>query len=68
MNNLLAEMSRYGIRKEDIQKQLKCSENTVNNKLSGKTEFTFSECITIRDTFFKGHRLEYLFATSNKIA
>lgn len=62
MNNLKAEMARYGVTEKDIQNALKCSANTVKNKLSGATEFSFSECIKIRNTFFDGYRLEYLFA------
>lgn len=69
MKNLLAEMTRYGVRIEDIQSLLKCSEGTVKNKLGNKTEFSFQECIKIRDEFFPGYRLEYLFATQeNKTA
>lgn len=63
MKNLQAEMSRYGVSISDIQSLLGCSERTVKNKLYGKTDFTFPECISIRNAFFNGIRLEYLFAT-----
>lgn len=63
MKNLQAEMQRYGVSISDIQKLLNCSESTVKNKLYGKTEFTFQECILIRKTFFDSLRLEYLFAS-----
>ena len=62
MRNLLAEMARYGVSNADLQKALGCSEKTVRNKLSGETEFSFPETIKIRNKFFEGFRLEYLFA------
>ena len=62
MRNLMAEMARYGVSNLDIKNLLNCSERTVTNKLNGDTEFSFSEATRIRDTYFKGFRLEYLFA------
>ena len=62
MNNLKAEMARHGVTEKNIQDLLNCSANTVRNKMSGATEFSFSECIKIRNVFFEGYRLEYLFA------
>lgn len=65
MKNLYAEMSRYGVSNFDIQNILKCSEKTVRNKLNGLTEFSISEARKIRDTYFPGLRLEYLFSTDD---
>lgn len=65
MKNLKAEMKRYGITASDIQKVLGCSERTVRNKLSGDSAFTCPEAFEIRDAFFKGMRLEYLFSSEN---
>ena len=62
MNNLKAEMARYGVSERDIQNLLECSINTVRNKLNGSTDFSFPESIKIRDHFFVGYSLEYLFA------
>lgn len=62
MRNLIAEMARYGVTNVDIKNLLNCSDRTVTNKLSGETEFSFSEATKIRDTYFIGFRLEYLFA------
>lgn len=66
MRNLKAEMVRYGMNNLDLQKILGCSERTVTNKLSGETEFTISEALKIRNTFFPGLRLEYLFESTEK--
>lgn len=65
MKNLLAEMVRYGVTNNDIQKVLGCSEKTVRNKLSGNTEFTVPEAISIRNSYFQGFRMEYLFASDD---
>ncbi len=62
MSNLTAEMARYGVTKKDIQKVLNCSDKTVNNKLDGNTDFTVPEALKIRNTFFEGYRIDYLFA------
>lgn len=62
MNNLRAEMARYGVTISDIQQLLKLSERTVRSKLSGESGFSFSEASKIRNAFFVGYRLEYLFA------
>lgn len=62
MRNLSAEMIRYGVSNADIQTALSCSSKTVANKLNETTEFSVGEAMTIRDTFFPGLRIEYLFA------
>ena len=62
MRNLIAEMARYGVTNLDLKKLLNCSDRTVVNKLSGETAFSFDEAVRIRDAFFRGYRLEYLFA------
>lgn len=62
MRNLRAEMERYGISVGDIQKLLECSEKTVRNKLNGETDFTLPEAFRIRNTYFPGYSMEYLFA------
>lgn len=61
-----AEMSRYHIKNADIQSLLDCTDKTVSNKISGTTEFSVREAIKIRDSFFPGHRLEYLFGSDNR--
>lgn len=62
MNNLAAEMARYGVTKSDIQRVLNCSDKTVNNKLTGVTDFTVPEALKIRNVYFEGYRIDYLFA------
>lgn len=68
MKNLLAEMARYGVTKENIRETLGCSAKTVDNKLGGKTEFSVNEAILIRDTYFPGMRIKYLFGNEQAVA
>lgn len=67
MKNLSAEMARFGVSNADIQAILSCSSKTVTNKLNDSTEFSVSEAIKVRDAFFPGLRLEYLFALSDEV-
>lgn len=62
MKNLQAEMKRYGVSVHNIGTIIECVDRTVRQKLNGKVSFTFPEARKIRDTFFVGHSLEYLFA------
>lgn len=64
LKNLSAEMVRFGVSNSDLQKLLSCTEKTVWNKINEVSEFSVSEALKIRDTFFPGFRLEYLFANS----
>lgn len=61
LSNLLAEMVRFNITPKDIKEILSCTERTVTNKLNGDFEFSVSEAMKIRDAFFPGMRIAYLF-------
>jgi len=65
MRNLEAEMRRSGIRSEDIKNLLNCSDRTARNKIKGVTPFTFPEAEIVRNHFFPGLLMEYLFAADN---
>ena len=67
MRNLSAEMARYGVKNADIQKLLSCTDKTVRHKIDGVTEFSVAEALKIRDVFFPGLRVEYLFATADEV-
>ena len=66
MKNLLAEMARSGIRVQDIQNLLGCTDRTVRNKMDGKTKFSVNEALKIRNALFPGLRVEYLFADEDQ--
>ena len=59
--NLRAEMRRYGITAAALAETIGRSERCVRNKLSGKGEFSMGEGACIRDTYFPGADLDYLF-------
>lgn len=65
MKNLAAEMVRFGVSNADIQSLLNCTDKTVRNKLNGVTEFSVAEALKIRDAYFPGIRIEYLFGKDN---
>lgn len=62
MNNLRAEMQRSNLSFGDIARCISKTERTVRDKESGRVAFTLPEAILIRDSFFPGMSLEYLFA------
>ncbi len=65
--NLKAEMARYGISTVDIAKVARRTNKSIRDKISGKSDFTMPEGIAIRDSFFPGLSLEYLFSTEDAI-
>lgn len=62
MNNLAAEMARYGITLNDVQNVLGCTDKTARNKVNGTTDFYVHEAMKLRDAYFPNMRIEYLFA------
>ena len=68
MKNLSAEMARFGVKNADIRALLDCTDKTVANKMDGVTKFSVDEAFKIRDTFFPGLRIEYLFAADTTTA
>lgn len=63
--NLKAEMTRYGVTATDIAKVTGKTDRSVRDKISGKRDFTLPESAAIRDAFFPGMKLEYLFSRSS---
>ena len=45
---LEAELSRRGIKKKDVAKELGISNKCMSNKMTGKTELTLSEILSIQ--------------------
>lgn len=67
LQNLRAEMLRYGITAADLSRVAKRTERSIRLKVAGKTAFTLPEGIAIRDAFFPGMSLEYLFARTESV-
>ena len=59
--NLRAEMARENVTMVDIARKLWFNRDTLARKLSGKSPLYIGEAFAIRDEFFKGKTLEYLF-------
>lgn len=59
--NLKTELSRKGISQVALANVLGLSEKTMQNKLKGRTDFSFPEAMIIRQNLLPEFTLEYLF-------
>lgn len=64
--NLKAEMARQGLSGKKVAKGIGVSDKTFSNKMLGISEFTRDEMFKLRDMFFKGKTMEYLFERSEE--
>jgi DNA-binding XRE family transcriptional regulator len=64
--NLEAEMVRNGITRKDVSDLLNVRYATVVQKLNGKYKFNLEEAFVIKDNYFPGLSLEYLFQADEK--
>ena len=62
-NNLEAEMKRRGISRMDIANLIGVSYSTIHSRFNGNSEWLYSECLLIRNTYFEDMDLDYLFST-----
>lgn len=63
IENLEAEMKRSKISRADIARTLGLSYRTIHSRFNGESEWTYAECVKVRDTHFQGMELSYLFQT-----
>ena len=63
VENLEAEMKRKKISRSDIASILGLSYRTIHSRFNGESEWGYSECVKVRDTYFPDKTLDYLFAT-----
>ena len=63
--NLIAEISKRGVKKVTIAEKLGISTRSLYSKLSGETSFTWEEVCAIRDFFFPDMDTTALFYRSN---
>ena len=61
--NLLAEMARRGINNIQIAKAIGINPSTLSAKLNSYDRLKLCEAEKIKNTFFPGMSIEYLFAT-----
>ena len=59
--NLKVEMVRKGLLGKDLASFLGVTQNTLTNKLNGRSEFTLPEAKKIHSEYFKDIASEYLF-------
>lgn len=59
-------MKRKGISRSDIARHLGLSYRTIHSKFNGDSQWQYTECILIRDTFFPELDLAYLFPYAQK--
>lgn len=65
--NLVAEMTRNQIKKTDLAKLLNLRYATILDKLNGKSRFFYDEAKTIKNQYFAGLSLEYLFDSGDSV-
>lgn len=66
LSNLKAEMARAGVTIYDVSKVAGKGERTVRERIKGNGYFSVPEAIAVRDAFFPGMGLEYLFARAEQ--
>lgn len=59
--NLQSKMAREGVTQRSIADYLGIHENSVGNKVLGKSPFTIEEAFKIKEKFFPDSDLLYLF-------
>ena len=64
--NLQAEMARRRIGLDDISRTIGKTKRAARDKMSGRYSFTLNEAKVVRDTYFQGMYLDYLFAEAEE--
>lgn len=59
--NLESAMLENSVRKRDIARLLNRDMKSIWNKLNGRSEFSVSEALKIRDSFFQNDSIGFLF-------
>lgn len=59
--NLAKELKNKGITYKAVAGLIGCSEKSVQNKMSGITDFTLTEVLLINENMFPEYELRYLF-------
>lgn len=59
-------LAQKKIERVEVQKLLNVSEATLNNKLAGRTDFTWGEARTLRNKYFPKEDFEKLFAQDDE--
>ena len=62
--NLVGECARKGIYMSDIAAAIGCTTRALNNKMNGRSHFTWPEVYTIHRCFFPNVTKDYLMQTT----
>lgn len=66
LSNLEKEMKQKGVSRKDIAEFLGVTYRTIHSRFNGESEWTFSECVKVRNKYFPGMNLEQLFSVSER--
>lgn len=66
LSNLKAEMARADVTVAEIAALSGKSWRTISDRIKGKGQFPIQEAIEVKDAFFPGMDLEYLFARTEQ--
>ena len=61
LSNLEAEMKRKSISRSDIADIINVSYRTIHAKFNGESEWSYADCVKVRERYFPDMPLEYLF-------
>ena len=59
--NFESKMIREGITRKDLASSLGISYTTINTRINGKSQWYYSECLKIKETFFPEQKIDELF-------
>ncbi len=65
LSNLKAEMARHDVSINDIARAVGKSYRTISDRLRGKSQFPIGDAIVVKNEFFGGMDMEYLFTQVN---
>lgn len=66
LSNLKAEMARANVTVAQIAALSGKSSRTISDRIRGKVQFPIQDAIEVRNAFFCGMDLEYLFARTER--
>ncbi len=64
--NLSTELRREGLTQQDVADLVRKTSATVNSWINGRSPLPLDAAFAIRDTYFPGMTMEYLFAFDEK--
>lgn len=65
LSNLKAEMARANVTIAEIATVTGMSYRTISDRIKGKSQFPVQDAIEVKNAFFPGLDLEYLFTVSS---